>query len=77
MDADAIAVVTGWVTCRLVDHDALLHCKRCGLDGHVATMPRGPFLVAVRSFIRWHSDCRADGPRPRRAHLSADYRVRM
>jgi hypothetical protein len=56
-DADALAVVTGWVTCRLVADDALLHCKRCGLGSRVAAVPRPEFLLAVRAFIRGHVDC--------------------
>jgi hypothetical protein len=58
-DAYALAAVTGWVTCRLVDDHALLHCKRCGLGVRVAAAPRGEFLLAVRAFIRSHGDCAA------------------
>lgn len=56
-DADALATVTGWVTCRLVADHALLHCKRCGLGSRVAAAPRDEFLLAVRTFIRAHGDC--------------------
>lgn len=51
---EALAVVTGWITCRLVDEQALIHCKQCGLGQRVNASPRPDFLQAVRSFIRVH-----------------------
>ena len=56
-DEGSYKAITGWVTCRLVDEHALLHCKRCGRGDRVGSAPRPDFLVSVRGFVRQHEDC--------------------
>ena len=58
-DVDSLKPVTGWITCRLVDEHALLHCKRCATGERVGATPRPEFLSAVRAFLRAHDDCSA------------------
>ena len=56
-DVGSFKAITGWVTCRLVDEHALLHCKRCGRGARVLAAPRQEFLVSVRGFVHEHDDC--------------------
>jgi hypothetical protein len=56
-DEGSYKAITGWVTCRLVDEHALLHCKRCGRGTRVLAAPRRAFLVSVREFVHEHEDC--------------------
>ena len=56
-DVESLKAITGSVTCRLVDDNALLHCKRCGREAEVAATPRRDFLAAVRSFVGEHEEC--------------------
>ena len=56
-DVESLKPVTGWITCRLVDEYALLHCKRCATGERVIATPRPAFLSAVRAFLHAHDDC--------------------
>ncbi|MDX6199973.1 MAG: hypothetical protein QOJ79_3124 [Actinomycetota bacterium] len=56
-DVESVKAMTGSVTCRLLDEQAVLQCKRCGRELEVLTAPRRDFLAAVRGFVAEHEDC--------------------
>jgi hypothetical protein len=56
-DVESLKAITGTVTCRLVDDEAVLQCKRCGRDARVQATPRRDFLAAVRAFVADHEEC--------------------
>ena len=56
-DVDSLKAITGSVTCRLVDHEAVLQCKRCGNETRVSATPRRDLLAAVRGFVADHEEC--------------------
>ena len=56
-DVESLKAMTGSVPCRLVDEQAVLHCKRCGRELEVPTTPRRDFLAAVRGFVGDHEEC--------------------